>query len=191
MTSSNKKAYSSLENDQEVDSLISQLIGTTPQITTPNSSITDNSSIAINNKYYPIQNHEFYSLPVKVGKEGKSLDDGDKPWVVGTFIPGQYVNETHPQGHAGVDLKAPKGTPVYPIASGIVTEAKQYNKGGNTCKVSHENNNVVSYYAHMDTVNVTPGTKVVPTSVLGTVGDTGNAKGLFLKKTKELHFLQY
>lgn len=34
-----------------------------------------------------------YQLPVKVGRIGQSLDEGDKPWIVGTFIPGQYINE--------------------------------------------------------------------------------------------------
>lgn len=118
-----------------------------------------------------------YQLPVRVGKTGLSLDEGDKPWIVGTFIPGQYINDTHPQGHNGVDLKAPKGTPVHPIGPGKVIEVREYPKGGKTCKVSHEEGAVVSYYAHMDRVNAAAGQEVDFNSVLGAVGDSGNAKG--------------
>lgn len=124
-----------------------------------------------------------YQIPVKVGKSGNSIESGDKPWIVGTFLPGQFVNERHPQGHNGVDLKAPRGTPIYPIGPGIAAQIKEYPKGGKTCKVLHENGQVVSYYAHMDSVNVTENQPVELGTVIGTVGDTGNAKG-----SPHLHF---
>ena len=118
-----------------------------------------------------------YQLPVRVGQKGKNLDDGDQPWIVGKFSPGQYLNSTHPTGHNGVDLKAPKGTPIYPIAPGKVILIANTPKGGKNLKIEHEKGQVVSYYAHLDSVSVSNGQEVLLTTVIGTVGDTGNAKG--------------
>lgn len=156
--------YAITSEEQEVDSLISQLL-------------TGQSS-SISSANIPNHSQGFYQLPVKVGKTGKSIDEGDRPWIVGTFLPKQYVNDTHPEGHNGVDLKAPKGTPIYPIGPGTVTEAKEYPKGGKTCKIAHEDGILVSYYAHMDFVNARPGQKVTSDDVIGYVGATGNARGV-------------
>ena len=155
-----KKLAQILESD--VDSLINKLLG---DVSLPSSGAVSSGK------------EESYQLPVKHTKGGKEIDEKNKPWIVGTFIPGQYVNVTHPQGHNGVDLKAPRGTPIYPIASGEVIEAREYGKGGKTLKVSHEDGKVVSYYAHMDEVLVSPGQKVTQGTVIGRMGDTGNAKG--------------
>lgn len=174
MTNLRKKANSP-NDDQDIDTLISQLIGSAP-VGGSQSPAAVPSTI--------VQDDGSYQLPVRTGKTGNSIYDGDKPWIVGTFIPGQYINDTHPQGHEGVDLKAVRGTPVYPIGPGTVTEVKDTPKGGKTCKVSHENGNVISYYAHMDSVGVSAGQQVGPNSALGSVGDSGNAKG----RGTHLHF---
>jgi murein DD-endopeptidase MepM/ murein hydrolase activator NlpD len=118
-----------------------------------------------------------YQLPVRVGQNGQPISDQNKPWIIGTFIPGKFVNERHPQGHNGVDLSAGKGTPIYPIGPGKVIETMVYSKGGNTVKIAHEDGNVVSYYAHMDSVNVRVGQDVDNNTIIGFVGDSGNAKG--------------
>lgn len=163
-----KKAYSpNAAETEEVDSLISELIG--GSVPTPAPSAQTPGMV--------MEYGGSYQLPVRVGKAGMPLDKGDKPWVVGTFLPGQYVNETHPQGHEGVDLKAPRGTPVYSIGPGVVIDNKETPKGGKTARISHENGKVISYYAHMDSVNARPGQQVNGNIVIGTVGDTGNAKG--------------
>lgn len=156
-----KKLAQILESD--VDSLINKLMGEI-SISPPKDAISTDKE-------------ERYQLPVKHTKGGIEIDDKNKPWFVGTFLPGKYINETHPQGHNGVDLKAPRGTPIYPIASGEVVEAREYGKGGKTVKVSHEDGNVVSYYAHMDSIRVGPGETVTQSTALGEMGDTGNAKG--------------
>lgn len=162
-----KKAYSPNDAEtKEVDSLISELIGGSVPTPAPSAQAPG-----------MVMESGGYQLPVRVGKAGMPLDQGDKPWVVGTFLPGQYVNETHPQGHDGVDLKAPRGTQVYPIGPGVVIDNKETPKGGKTLKVAHENGKVISYYAHMDSVNARPGQQVDSNTVIGTVGDTGNAKG--------------
>jgi murein DD-endopeptidase MepM/ murein hydrolase activator NlpD len=118
-----------------------------------------------------------YQLPVRVGQKGKNLDEGDEPWIVGKFYPGKYLNSTHPEGHNGVDLKAPKGTPIYPIAPGKIILIADTPKGGKNLKIAHEDGQVVSYYAHLDSISVSNGQKVSQSTIIGAVGDTGNAKG--------------
>ena len=124
-----------------------------------------------------LETKEKYVLPVKVGIKNESIDKGDKPWIVGNFAPGKYLNDTHPQGHDGVDLKAPSGTAIYPIASGLVLDTMNSPKGGISCKIAHENGAVISYYAHMKETRVKAQQNVLPTTIIGTMGETGNAKG--------------
>lgn len=78
--------------------------------------------------------------------------------------------------HQGIDLRAPGGTSVYPLAPGIVTAVKTDPKGGNTVNIKYYND-YSSYYAHLGTISVAVGDKVDYNTVVGTVGDSGNAKG--------------
>ena len=78
--------------------------------------------------------------------------------------------------HQGVDLRAPGGTSIYPIAPGVVTAVQPDPKGGNTVNVKHSGG-VTSYYAHMGTIAVHLNDTVDYDTVLGTVGASGNAKG--------------
>ena len=73
-------------------------------------------------------------------------------------------------------MRAPGGSSIYPIAAGIVTAVRPDPKGGNTVNVKHSGG-VTSYYAHMGTIAVHVGDHVTTSSVLGTVGASGNAKG--------------
>jgi len=147
-------------NESEVDQLLGKLLGKSDKIELPVS-----------------QSNEKYQIPVRTGRAGLPISETNKPWIVGTFIPKSYgyVNPKHHDGHPAVDYAAPKGTPIYPIASGKVVEVKEYPKGGKTCKVSHEDGLVISYYAHMLQVNAVVGSTVTQNSVLGLVGNTGSA----------------
>jgi murein DD-endopeptidase MepM/ murein hydrolase activator NlpD len=138
----------------EVDNLLSELIGEVG-----NTSISPSTMLSTKK---PI-NTEVYRIPV----EGR---------LIGGYFPGQYLNPTHVEGHFGEDRSAPKGTPIYPIGPGVVTEAGSNPKGGIYCKTSHENNKIVVYYAHMDSLAVRAGQMVGFETKLGTVGKTGNAE---------------
>lgn len=96
--------------------------------------------------------------------------------LVSRHAPG-FATPTHPQGHTGIDLKADRGTPVFPIGPGHVLSTGQDPKGGNFVKTVHQNGKVQAYYAHLDSVNVQKGQPVDYRTVIGTVGDTGNARG--------------
>lgn len=80
-------------------------------------------------------------------------------------------------GHPGVDLTAPLGTPVYPIASGIVTWISFSSLGyGNHVFIQHTNG-LQSLTAHLSKITVEPGTLVAKTTKIGEVGATGWATG--------------
>lgn len=92
--------------------------------------------------------------------------------------------------HHGIDVFAKKGTPIHSaVPLGIViatTSADSYGKanlGGNTVSVLGTHGRVY-YYAHMQEVKTHVGAIVTSNTVLGTVGDTGNAKG----KSPHCHF---
>lgn len=83
-------------------------------------------------------------------------------------------NPTHPKGHMGVDMRAPGGTPVHPLAPGVVSNVGTDPMGGNVVNVQHANG-VRTYYAHLSTVSAHKGDRVTPDTIIGTVGNTGNA----------------
>lgn len=80
------------------------------------------------------------------------------------------------KGHQGVDMRAQAGTPIYPMAPGTVSSVGTDPLGGNVVNIQHANG-VRTYYAHCATVKVHKGDKVDNNTVIGTVGETGNAKG--------------
>lgn len=94
---------------------------------------------------------------------------------IGAFSPGVSTDPRHKSGHNGIDFMAPRGTPIYAIAPGIVTNVGTNALGGNVVNTSHENGKVKAYYAHLDSTNVKVGDEVNYDTVLGSVGNTGNA----------------
>lgn len=77
--------------------------------------------------------------------------------------------------HRGVDLAAPLGSPVRAIRSGTVIQIGTHRGFGRFVELDHRND-LTSFYAHLDAVNVTMGQRLTQGQVLGTVGKTGNAR---------------
>jgi peptidoglycan LD-endopeptidase LytH len=78
--------------------------------------------------------------------------------------------------HEGIDIFAPKGTPVVAAADGVVSRVGQNNSGGNVVSVSPSDFPISLYYAHLDRQLVVDGQRVQRGDTLGTVGNTGNAE---------------
>ena len=80
--------------------------------------------------------------------------------------------------HKGIDIGAPKGTPVKAVAGGTVTVSSYgYNGGyGNYVIISH-GNGVQTVYGHCNTLNVTVGQTVSQGETIATVGNTGRSTG--------------
>jgi murein DD-endopeptidase MepM/ murein hydrolase activator NlpD len=79
--------------------------------------------------------------------------------------------------HEGVDIFAARGTPVVAAADGIVTSVGMNGLGGKVVWVVRPLRGESLYYAHLDTQIVKAGSYVKRGAVLGTVGNTGNARG--------------
>ena len=93
----------------------------------------------------------------------------------------------HPWGnhkHAGVDIFAKKGTNVHPAIGGIVVAtAHNLGKGGN-CILIFSSGLRFHYYAHLSEIDTHIGAFVTRKSVIGKVGNTGNAA----KTPSHLHY---
>lgn len=79
--------------------------------------------------------------------------------------------------HTGLDIAAPKGTPIKAAAAGTVTYAGNADDGyGNYVVLSH-GNGVQTVYAHCSSLLVSKGQKVSQGEVIAKVGSTGNSTG--------------
>ncbi|HIF38337.1 MAG TPA: M23 family peptidase [Gemmatimonadetes bacterium] len=77
--------------------------------------------------------------------------------------------------HHGVDIFAPRGTPVISATPGYVSRVENTPIGGKVVWVRDQGPNSI-YYAHLDSQVVASGAKVEPGTLLGFVGNTGNAR---------------
>ena len=78
--------------------------------------------------------------------------------------------------HNGVDIPAPRGTPIYATADGIVGRAQRLGGYGNYVEVEH-GNLIQTRYGHMSSYVVVPGQQVKKGDILGYVGSTGRSTG--------------
>lgn len=76
--------------------------------------------------------------------------------------------------HSGIDIKAPRGTPVVATADGTVSYAGIRSGYGNVIEIDH-GDGVASVYGHLDAIEVDLGIVVHQGEEIGRVGSTGNA----------------
>lgn len=92
---------------------------------------------------------------------------------------GSFYGAPRDQGkrkHEGVDIFAPKGTPVVAAADGYITRTGTNGLGGKVVWLRDQDAGRDLYYAHLDEQLVKPGVNVKKGDILGKVGNTGNAK---------------
>ena len=98
----------------------------------------------------------------------------------GEYSLGPGYGETGPHWetiHTGQDFRAKMGSGVYAVASGFVVGIDNNHPAyGKLVKVRHSSG-VESWYAHLNTINVTMGALVTSQTRLGSVGETGNTTG--------------
>ena len=78
--------------------------------------------------------------------------------------------------HHGVDIFAPRGTPVVASLDASVRRVEITNLGGRVVWLQPLFGNTRLYYAHLDSQSVEPGQYVFAGETIGTVGNSGNAR---------------
>lgn len=115
------------------------------------------------------------AVPAVVPSAAKTYQMPVQGRIVRPFAPGKNGND-------GINISAPKGTPVVAANNGVVAHAGNQLRGfGNVVLIKHDNG-MMSVYAHMDHVNVKKGDTVKIGQKIGSVGKTGTVR------EPQLHF---
>lgn len=106
--------------------------------------------------------------------------------ISGVFGTRRFFNEQERQPHSGMDITAPRGTPVRAPAPGVVIAVGDYFFNGLTVFLDH-GQGLISMYNHLDRIAVEPGARVERGEVIGAVGATGRVTGPHLHWTVSLN----
>ena len=143
----------SIEQEEEITS------------TSEDDSVTQQNADDPEKTYKPLgqspKSAAFFSWPVR-GKIAKGFSSGKG-------------------GHSGINITAPKGTPVKAANNGVVSRTEQIPGYGKVVLIRHDKG-MITVYAHLDQITVKRGDAVEAGQKIGTVGKTGNVK------EPQLHF---
>ncbi len=79
--------------------------------------------------------------------------------------------------HAGIDMRAPRGTPILAAATGVVESAGDFHNGYGKMVILYHSDGKQTVYAHMNDIYVSKGDLVTQGSIIGEVGSTGDSTG--------------
>ena len=94
----------------------------------------------------------------------------------GNFGLRRFFNDQPRKPHSGLDIAAPKGTPVRAAQVGRVVNTGDYFFNGKSVFLDH-GQGLLTVYFHLDRIDVSPGDWVRQGESVGTVGMTGRATG--------------
>ncbi|WP_224996037.1 peptidoglycan DD-metalloendopeptidase family protein [Cesiribacter sp. SM1] len=80
------------------------------------------------------------------------------------------------RSHEGVDIFAPRGTPVIAPTNGFISRVGNNKLGGKVVWMQDQSRGQSYYFAHLDSQLVQSGKRVLQGDTLGLVGNTGNAR---------------
>ena len=99
--------------------------------------------------------------------------------ISSTFGLRRFFNDQPRRPHGGIDIAMPTGTPILAPADGVIVDTGEYFFNGNSVFIEH-GLGVQTFYAHMDTIEVSIGDEVKQGERIGTVGKTGRVTGAHL-----------
>ncbi|HHC71547.1 MAG TPA: M23 family metallopeptidase [Thiotrichales bacterium] len=88
----------------------------------------------------------------------------------------RYFNDQPRKPHSGLDIAAPRGTPVVAPLDGTVIEAGDFFFNGRTLFLDH-GQGLVTMYCHLEEMSVRPGDRVRAGEPIGRVGSSGRVTG--------------
>jgi len=121
---------------------------------------------------------------VGIGSSVAELEGAPSLWPVQGPITSSFGEREDPfngEGafHKGIDISAPKGTPIRASADGVVETAAMENGYGREVLIDH-GHGMKTLYGHMSGFTVTEGQSVVRGQVIGYVGSSGRSTGCHL-----------
>ena len=119
---------------------------------------------------------------IKANEKFESVPSSGKAVVLTWPVAGRITSPfgiRHGRLHAGIDIGAPRCTPIISAASGQVLTAKVKGAYGNVVVIGHDHD-AQTLYGHMLRMNVEEGQYVDAGTLLGCVGKTGRATGYHL-----------
>lgn len=84
------------------------------------------------------------------------------------------------RSHLGLDLAAPRGTPIYAAHAGRVIYTGSGFSGYGKFVIVEFNDEWATFYSHLDQITVKQGAWINQGTVIGKMGRTGNASGVHL-----------
>ena len=125
-----------------------------------------------------VRRHHVPALAFPQGRDGFS-------WPLPDTSPGRITSgfghradpfSGHTRDHGGLDVAAPRGTPVLAVGRGTVVRSGWSNSFGNVVEIEHADG-VRTLYAHQDRLDVSVGDAVEAGEQIGAVGSTGRSTG--------------
>jgi murein DD-endopeptidase MepM/ murein hydrolase activator NlpD len=101
--------------------------------------------------------------------------------IPSSFITSKYGMRRHPMSrlytfHKGIDLAAPLGTDIYPVAKGVIIEIGKKEGYGNFVSIDH-GRGIKTFYAHLLKPLIVEGDTVDIDTKIAKVGMTGRTTG--------------
>lgn len=114
------------------------------------------------------------------------------------YVTSPYGKKRGNRRHAGVDLRAPIGSPVFSTTGGEVVSSRYSKTYGNVIEVENKEEDVWALYAHLSERLVEEGDQVKRGEVIAKSGNTGRSTGPHLHyevkvggvNINPLHYLQ-
>jgi len=147
-----------------------------------NKGVTDAAKIVLENGpgAIPYLSKQFtQNMPGQQAPASSSLNF--KPPIEGSISSGfgprkDPIDPNKTATHNGIDFAGKAGAPVSAVLPGVVKSAGSKGEYGNMVEVEHKDGSI-SYYAHLDGINVKPGDKIEQGTPIGTIGATGKSTG--------------